>query len=81
MLFVQFPYDRTTAPGGDKFQSANREGNKGVPTGRLGEVDEIADVITFLTSHAARFITGQIIAVNAARQPFDRRIKVYVDGA
>jgi 3-oxoacyl-[acyl-carrier protein] reductase len=35
--------------------------------GRLGEVDEIADVYTFLTSHAARFITGQIIAVNGGK--------------
>ena len=38
-----------------------------VPMGRLGEVDEIADVITFLSSHAARFITGQIIAVNGGK--------------
>jgi NAD(P)-dependent dehydrogenase (short-subunit alcohol dehydrogenase family) len=39
-----------------------------VPMGRLGEVDEIADVITFLSSHAARFITGQIIAVNGGKR-------------
>jgi NAD(P)-dependent dehydrogenase (short-subunit alcohol dehydrogenase family) len=38
-----------------------------VPMGRLGEVDEIADVITLLSSHAARFITGQIIAVNGGK--------------
>jgi NAD(P)-dependent dehydrogenase (short-subunit alcohol dehydrogenase family) len=38
-----------------------------VPMGRLGEADEIADVIRFLTSRAARFITGQIIAVNGGK--------------
>ncbi|MEV6426079.1 glucose 1-dehydrogenase [Streptomyces sp. NPDC051662] len=39
----------------------------GVPMGRLAHVDEIADVITFLTSNKARFITGQIVAVNGGR--------------
>src|SRR5882757_290544 len=39
----------------------------GVPMGRLGDVEEIADVIQFLTSHQARFITGQIIAVNGGK--------------
>lgn len=32
--------------------------------GRLGTVEEIADVVTFLASHRARWITGQIIRVN-----------------
>jgi 3-oxoacyl-[acyl-carrier protein] reductase len=35
--------------------------------GRLGDVDEIAEVIQFLTSHQARFITGQIVAVNGGK--------------
>jgi NAD(P)-dependent dehydrogenase (short-subunit alcohol dehydrogenase family) len=39
----------------------------GVPMGRLGHVDEIADVIRFLASDQARFITGQIIAVNGGK--------------
>jgi NAD(P)-dependent dehydrogenase (short-subunit alcohol dehydrogenase family) len=38
-----------------------------VPAGRLGQVDEIADVITFLASDNARFLTGQIIAVNGGK--------------
>jgi NAD(P)-dependent dehydrogenase (short-subunit alcohol dehydrogenase family) len=38
-----------------------------VPAGRLGSVDDIADVITFLASDAARFVTGQIIAVNGGK--------------
>jgi NAD(P)-dependent dehydrogenase (short-subunit alcohol dehydrogenase family) len=39
----------------------------GVPLGRLGRTDEIADVITFLASEKARFITGQIVAVNGGK--------------
>jgi NAD(P)-dependent dehydrogenase (short-subunit alcohol dehydrogenase family) len=38
-----------------------------VPAGRLGRVDDIADVIKFLASDDARFLTGQIIAVNGGK--------------
>jgi NAD(P)-dependent dehydrogenase (short-subunit alcohol dehydrogenase family) len=38
-----------------------------VPAGRLGQVDEIADVIKFLASDGARFVTGQIVAVNGGK--------------
>ena len=38
-----------------------------VPAGRLGTVDDIADVIKFLASDAARFMTGQIVAVNGGK--------------
>ena len=38
-----------------------------VPAGRLGHVDDIADVITFLASDAARFVTGQIVGVNGGK--------------
>jgi len=38
-----------------------------VPAGRLGDVDEIADVIKFLASDDARFVTGQILAVNGGK--------------
>jgi NAD(P)-dependent dehydrogenase (short-subunit alcohol dehydrogenase family) len=38
-----------------------------VPAGRLGSVDDIADVIKFLASDAARFVTGQIVAVNGGK--------------
>jgi NAD(P)-dependent dehydrogenase (short-subunit alcohol dehydrogenase family) len=39
----------------------------GVPLKRLGNVDEIADVIVFLASQSARFVTGQIIDVNGGK--------------
>jgi NAD(P)-dependent dehydrogenase (short-subunit alcohol dehydrogenase family) len=38
-----------------------------IPAGRLGQVDEIADVIKFLGSDGASFVTGQIVAVNGGK--------------
>lgn len=35
-----------------------------IPMGRVGEPDDIADVILFLASRAARYITGQTIVVD-----------------
>jgi 3-oxoacyl-[acyl-carrier protein] reductase len=35
-----------------------------IPMGRLGEPEDIADVILFLASNAARYMTGQIVAVD-----------------
>ena len=37
---------------------------RAVPLGRMAQPDEIADVIVFLASDAARFITGQTININ-----------------
>lgn len=36
------------------------------PYGRLGDADEIADVVSFLCSHQSRWISGQHICVNGA---------------
>ena len=35
-----------------------------IPMGRVGTDDEVADLITFLASDRARFITGQSININ-----------------
>jgi NAD(P)-dependent dehydrogenase (short-subunit alcohol dehydrogenase family) len=60
------------ATGGlDRFTGGGEEARAAmaatVPAGRLGQPDEIADVITFLASDDARFLTGQVIAVNGGK--------------
>ena len=35
-----------------------------IPMGRIGEPDDIADVILFLASRAARYMTGQVVVVD-----------------
>ncbi|MEL6236386.1 MAG: SDR family NAD(P)-dependent oxidoreductase [Pseudomonadota bacterium] len=35
-----------------------------IPMGRVGEADDIADVIVFLCSHGARYMTGQVVTVD-----------------
>ena len=37
-----------------------------IPAGRYGHVDEIADAVAYLVSPAARYVTGQTIAVDGA---------------
>jgi NAD(P)-dependent dehydrogenase (short-subunit alcohol dehydrogenase family) len=37
---------------------------KGTPVGRIGEPEDIADVVVFLCSDLARFVTGQNIVVD-----------------
>ena len=41
-----------------------KEIEEGIPLGRLGEPEEIANLITFLASESADYITGQIISPN-----------------
>jgi 3-oxoacyl-[acyl-carrier protein] reductase len=38
-----------------------------IPMGRLGEPEDVADVIVFLASSSARYITGQTIVVDGGR--------------
>lgn len=47
--------------------SAIDELNRTVPLGRIAEPEDIADVIHFLTTDAARYIAGTAIEVNGAK--------------
>jgi len=38
-----------------------------IPFGRLGTVDEVADLVLFLASDAARWVTGQTVAVDGGQ--------------
>lgn len=40
---------------------------KDVPVGRLGRSEEVAEVICFLTSERASFVTGQLVMVNGGQ--------------
>ena len=35
-----------------------------IPLGRVGKVDDIAEVVTFLASEKASYMTGQVISVD-----------------
>jgi 3-oxoacyl-[acyl-carrier protein] reductase len=37
---------------------------KYLPMGRVGDPEDVADVILFLASHAARYVTGQVLVVD-----------------
>jgi NAD(P)-dependent dehydrogenase (short-subunit alcohol dehydrogenase family) len=42
--------------------------NAALPLGRIGEPDDIADVITFLAGDNARWVTGQTLVVDGGAQ-------------
>ncbi len=53
-----------TAPMFEVFPDQVDRFEKGTPAGRIGEPEDIADVVVFLCSDLARFITGQNIVVD-----------------
>jgi NAD(P)-dependent dehydrogenase (short-subunit alcohol dehydrogenase family) len=38
-----------------------------IPVGRIGRAEEVAEVVSFLASERASFVTGQLIAVNGGQ--------------
>jgi NAD(P)-dependent dehydrogenase (short-subunit alcohol dehydrogenase family) len=54
------PVERHAAIGAEHVEAYRRD----VPLGRMGTPDEVAGVVAFLASDAARFITGERITVN-----------------
>ena len=39
-----------------------------IPLGRLGQPDDVADVIVFLASEQARWLTGQLLYVGGGKR-------------
>ena len=54
---------KPAAAGGNPSLPMNAA-TRGIPMRRMGEPEEIAEAIVFLCSDAARYITGQVVAVN-----------------
>jgi 3-oxoacyl-[acyl-carrier protein] reductase len=65
----------TEGNGWDRYRQANPEGYEayvrhGFPMGRLGHVEEVADVVTFMASPRSNWINGRNIPVDGLEQPF-----------
>ncbi len=61
-------YKHLDAQSIEELEQAKRErARQEVPTGRMGEVDDIANVARFLCSPASSYITGQSVVVDGGR--------------
>ena len=59
----------TPAVRGDLTPEQIEAARRAIPVGRLGRPDDIADIIAFLASPRAGYITGAVIEANGGRQP------------
>jgi 3-oxoacyl-[acyl-carrier protein] reductase len=49
---------------GTSFDAAQREATTAIPLGRMGRPEEVADVVAFLASERASYITGSLVLVD-----------------
>jgi NAD(P)-dependent dehydrogenase (short-subunit alcohol dehydrogenase family) len=56
----------------DGREHFEREIRRLQPLGRMGSADEVADVVAFLLSDAARFVSGAIVPVDGGRSALGR---------
>ncbi|HTZ02646.1 MAG TPA: SDR family oxidoreductase [Xanthobacteraceae bacterium] len=59
----------TPAVRGDLTAAQIEAARQAIPIGRLGRPDDIADIIAFLASPSAGYITGAVIEAHGGRQP------------
>ena len=55
---VSVPYEVRMSP------EEKKELEEEIPLGRMGTAEEVAEVIFFLCSEGAAYVTGQVISVN-----------------
>ena len=61
-------------------KEAMAEYAKGIPSGRVGNVKDIADATVFLLSEAGTYVNGQVLAVDGAAWRRQGALMVGVDG-
>lgn len=60
-------YERNAKAAGISIEEAKKQIEARVPLGRLGEPEELANMVVFLASQAASYITGQTILVDGGQ--------------
>jgi 3-oxoacyl-[acyl-carrier protein] reductase len=60
----RFATDRFAEPFGGDLEEAERLGSQDVPAGRLGKPEEFGDLVAFLASDRAAYLTGAVIPLD-----------------
>ena len=50
------------------YEQADTLAPRSIPLGRIAEVEEVADIVTFLASDRAHFINGTMIEIDGGQQ-------------
>lgn len=58
------PWTSSSGDGEPEVEAMYRSRAARIPAGRMGTADEVSDLVAFLTSDSAGFITGQVIRIN-----------------
>lgn len=59
------------------LQSTDERYRLGHPTGRVGDIKDIANATVFLFSPAASYITGQVLVVDGGSQHLQQQLLPY----